>query len=152
MGFMIINPTNAKDFEFSCEGLGNWNGKPVWQLHFAQRKNRPSHVREWVFKGPTYPIPLKGRAWIGANNFNIVHLETALREPVAGLRLDRERLTVQYVPARFRSAATEFWLPLQGEMYFNLMKHRYHDRHTLTNCLLFDVDTKKQEQGLACAA
>jgi tetratricopeptide (TPR) repeat protein len=57
LGFMIINPTSAKDFEFSCEGLGNWNGKPAWQLHFAQRKNLPAHVREWVFKGTTCARP-----------------------------------------------------------------------------------------------
>jgi TolA-binding protein len=144
LGFVIINPAYAKDFEFSCEGLGNWNGKPAWQLHFAQRKNVPSHVREWVFKGTTYSIPLKGRMWIGANNFNIMHLETTLREPVPGLRLKQEQLMVDYGPVRFQSAATELWLPSQGEMYFDLLGHRYHHKHTLTNYLLFDVDTKNK--------
>ncbi len=144
LGFIIINPAYEKDFEFSCEGLGNWNGKPAWQLHFVQRKDVRSHVREWVFKGTTYPIPLKGRMWIGANNFNIMRLETALREPVPGLRLNREQLAVDYGPVRFQSAATELWLPTQGEMYFDLMGHRYHHKHTLTNYLLFDVDTKNK--------
>ena len=82
--------------------------------------------------------------WIGANNFNIMRLETALREPVPGLRLNREQLAVDYGPVRFQSAATELWLPTQGEMYFDLMGHRYHHKHTLTNYLLFDVDTKNK--------
>jgi len=145
LGFMIINPAYKDDFQFSCEGLGNWNGKAAWQVHFAQRKDVPSHVRSWVYKGVTYNIPLKGRIWIGANTFNIVHLETALREPVEGdLRLNREQLTVDYGPVRFQSAATQLWLPLQGEMYFDLLKRRYHHKHALTNYLLFGVDTKNK--------
>jgi len=144
LGFMIINPAYDQDFEFSCEGLGNWNGKPAWQVHFVQKKDVPSHVRDWVYKNVDYPIPLKGRIWIGGNTFNIMHLETALREPVEGLRLEREQLNVDYGPIRFQSAATQLWLPLQGEMYFDLMKHRYHHKHTLSNYLLFGVETKNK--------
>jgi Flp pilus assembly protein TadD len=144
LGFMIVNPVFSKDFQFTCEGLGSRNGKPAWQLYFVQRVDVPSRVRSWKYKNVNYPIPLKGRMWIGANNFNIMHLETALREPVAGLRLNREQLAVDYGPVRFQSAATELWLPSQGEMYFDLMGHRYHHKHTLTNYLLFDVDTKNK--------
>jgi hypothetical protein len=82
--------------------------------------------------------------WIGANNFNIMHLETTLREPVRGLRLNREQSMVDYGPVHFQSAATELWLPWQSEMYFDLMGRRYHHKHTLTNYLLFDVDTKNK--------
>ncbi len=144
LGFMVIHPVFSKDFQFTCEGLGSRNGKPAWQLYFVQRVDVPSRVRSWKYKNVNYPIPLKGRMWIGANNFNIMHLETALREPVAGLRLNREQLAVDYGPVRFQSAATELWLPSQGEMYFDLMGHRYHHKHTLTNYLLFDVDTKNK--------
>jgi Flp pilus assembly protein TadD len=144
LGFMVVNPVFSKDFQFTCEGLGNRNGKPAWQLYFVQRADVPSRVRSWNYKKVNYPIPLKGRMWIGANNFNIMHLETTLREPVPGLRLNREQLMVDYGPVHFQSAATELWLPWQGEMYFDLMGRRYHHKHTLTNYLLFDVDTKNK--------
>ncbi|HUK40549.1 MAG TPA: tetratricopeptide repeat protein, partial [Candidatus Acidoferrales bacterium] len=142
LGFMIINPAYAKDFDFSCEGLSNWNGKPTWQVHFVQRKDAASDVRSWEYKGKSYTIPLKGRLWIGANTYSIVHLETALRDPVPGIQLDREQLTVDYGPVKFQSANTQLWLPLQGEMYFQLMGRRYHHKHTLSSYLLFGVDTK----------
>jgi Flp pilus assembly protein TadD len=144
LGFMVVNPVFSKDFQFTCEGLGNRNGKPAWQLYFVQRADVPSRVRSWNYKSRNYPIPLKGRMWIGANSFNIMHLETTLREPVPGLRLNREQLMVDYGPVHFQSAATELWLPWQGEMYFDLMGRRYHHKHTLTNYLLFDVDTKNK--------
>ena len=111
---------------------------------FVQRADVPSRVRSWNYKQIDYPIPLKGRKWIGSNSFNIMHLETTLREPVPGLRLNREQLMVDYGPVHFQSAATELWLPWQGEMYFDLMGRRYHHKHTLTNYLLFDVDTKNK--------
>jgi TolA-binding protein len=144
LGFMVIHPVFSKDFQFTCEGLGNRNGKPAWQLYFVQRADVPSRIRSWNYKKINYPIPLKGRIWIGANSFNIMHLETTLREPVPGLRLNREQLMVDYGPVHFQSTATELWLPSQGEMYFDLMGHRYHHKHTLTNYLLFDVDTKNK--------
>jgi hypothetical protein len=144
LGFVVINPVFSKDFEFACEGLGTWNGKPTWQLHFVQRPDVPSRIHSWNHKKTDYPIPLKGRMWVGANNYNIIHLETALREPVSGLGLNREQLIVDYGPVHFQSATTELWLPWQGEMYFDLGGRRYHHKHSLTNYLLFDVDTKNK--------
>jgi len=111
---------------------------------FVQRADVPSRVRSWNYKQIDYPIPLKGRKWIGSNSFNIMHLETTLREPVPGLRLNREQLMVDYGPLHFQSAAAELWLTWQGEMYFDLMGRRYQHNHTLTNYLLFDVDTKNK--------
>ena len=61
LGFMVIQPEIFKDFEFSCEGLGTWNGKPAWQLHFVQRIDVPSRVRWYTYDNKTYPVALKGR-------------------------------------------------------------------------------------------
>lgn len=144
LGFMIIHPVFSQDFQFTCEGLGTWNGRPAWQIHFAQRGKVPPRIRNWSYKGTIYPIPLKGRIWIAANSYNVLHLETSLREPVADLHLDREQLIVDYGPVRFRSGATELWLPWYAEMYFDLQGRRYHHRHTLTNYVLFNVDTSSK--------
>jgi Flp pilus assembly protein TadD len=144
LGFMIIHPIFSKDFEFNCEGLGTIDGNPAWQLHFVQRKGIPSRISSYSYKGATYQIPLKGRMWVGANNYNIMSLETTLREPIAGLRLNREQITVDYGPVHFQSSPTSLWLPGHGEVYFELMGRRYHQKHTLTNYLMFDVDTRNK--------
>jgi TolA-binding protein len=141
LGFVVINPAFSKDFEFTCEGLGTWNGKPTWQLHFVQRPDVPSRIHSWNDKKRDYPIPLKGRMWVGANSYNIIHLETALREPVSGLGLNREQLIVDYGPVHFQSATTELWLPWQGEMYFDLGGRRYHHKHSFPRPRIF-LDTE----------
>jgi TolA-binding protein len=144
LGFMVVHPVFSKDFQFTCEGLGSWNGQPAWQIHFVQRSGVPSRIRTWTYHKEIFPIPLKGRIWISANKYNILHLDTALREQVSGLRLNREQLSVDYGPVRFDFASTTLWLPWHAEMYFDLMGRRYHHKHTLTKYLVFGVDTKNK--------
>jgi tetratricopeptide (TPR) repeat protein len=144
LGFMVIHPVFSQDFQFTCEGLGTWQGQPAWQIHFAQRGDAPSRIRSWSYKKSIYPIPLKGRIWIGANSYNLLHLETGLRDPVQDLRLYREQLIVDYGPVKFKSSKTSLWLPSQADMYFDMQGRRYHHRHTLTDYVLFDVDTKNK--------
>jgi TolA-binding protein len=142
LGFLVVHPVFSSDFQFTCEGLGAWNGKPAWQLRFVQRQDVPSRIRSWSLGNTTYPIPLKGRVWISANSYNLLHLQTTLREAVPGLRLNREQLFVDYGPVHFHSASVELWLPSRAEMYFDWKGRRYHHKHTLSNYQLFDVDTK----------
>src|SRR5277367_3649630 len=93
LGFMVLHPVFYRDFTFTCEGLGTWKGRPAWQIHFVQRNDVPPRIRSWSYKKVIYPVPLKGRIWIAANSYNLLHLDTALREPVGGLRLEREQLS-----------------------------------------------------------
>jgi len=147
LGFMVIHPVFSQDFQFTCEGLGTWEGQPVWQLHFSQRGDVPARIRNWSFKQSVYPIPLKGRIWIAANSYNILHLETSLREAMPDLRLYREQLIVDYGPVKFHAADVSLWLPSHADMYFDIQGRRYHHRHTLTDYVLFEVDTKNKIAG-----
>ncbi len=142
LGFMVIHPVFSKDFQFTCEGLGTWNGQPAWQVHFVQRTDVPSRIRSWNYKKVVYPVPLKGRIWIGANSFNLLHLETALRNTVPDLHLEREQLIVDYGPVHFLDGKINLWLPWHAEMYFDMQGRRYHHRHTLSNYVLFNIDTQ----------
>jgi len=144
LGFLVIHPVFSQDFQFTCEGLGSWSGQPAWQIHFVQRSNAPSRIRIWSYKNIPYPIPLKGRLWIAANSYNIIHLDTALRDPIRDLQLEREQLIVDYGPVRFATVNSMLWLPVRADMYFEMQRRRYHHRHTLSDYVLFDVDTKNK--------
>jgi hypothetical protein len=86
-------------------------------------------------------IPLKGRVWVAASTYEVVHVETDLREPVPDLELKRDHLVIDYGPVSFQNGKTELWLPWHAEMYLELHRKRYHHRHTLSNYSLFAVDT-----------
>jgi hypothetical protein len=70
-----------------------------------------------------------------------LHLETDLRDPVKELQLNREHLSIEYGPVSFKQVKEELWLPQTAEMYFAFLGRRYHHSHTLSDYLLFDVDS-----------
>ena len=141
LGVNVFDPNYEKGLDYKCEGLGSWRGKATWRLRFEQRKEVPSQIRLWRNNHGTYHIPLKGRVWIDATSFDVLHVETDLREPVNDLVLTRDHLIVDYGPVKFDKNGTTLWLPWNAEMFLELHGKRYHHTHALRNYMLFSVDT-----------
>jgi tetratricopeptide (TPR) repeat protein len=142
LGVDVFHPGFAKALDFTCEGLGQWRGKAAWLMYFRQKPGQRSFLRLWQTQRKTVEIPLKGRVWVGATTYEVLHIETDLREPVADLELTKDHLAIDYGPVNFQNGQTELWLPWYADMYLELHHHRYHHRHTLSNYALFGVDTK----------
>ena len=141
LGVDVFHPGFAKALNFKCEGLGQWRGKAAWILHFEQRRDVKSFLRLWETKTKTVEIPLKGRVWVAASSYNVLHVESDLREPMKDLGLMRDHLAIDYGPVNFQNGKTELWLPWYADMYLELHGKRYHHSHTLSNFSLFAVDT-----------
>ncbi len=137
----VFDPNYQSDLVYKCEGLGTWRGQAAWQLRFEQRKGVPSRIRIWKNSRGTFSIPLKGRVWIAASSYDVLHMETDLREPVTELELTRDHLTIDYGPVKFERGGTTLWLPWDAEMFLELHGKRYHHSHTLRNYMLFSVDS-----------
>ena len=143
---LIFHPDMLDDFEMSCEGLGTWNQKATWLVHFQQRENKPHQIQDYVVNGRNYAVSLKGRAWISADTFQIVRLESDLTDPIKEIQLRSEHQTVEYAPVRFPKSKSELWLPKNAELYFDLRKHRYFRRHSFDHFMLFSVDTEEKRK------
>ena len=141
LGVDVFHPGFAKALNFKCEGLGQWRGKAAWVLHFEQKPDVKSYLRLWETKTKTIEIPLKGRVWVAASSYNVLHVESDLREPMKDLELMRDHLAIDYGPVSFQNGKTELWLPWYADMYLELHGKRYHHNHTLSNFSLFAVDT-----------
>lgn len=141
LGVSVFEPGFARALEFKCEGLGQWRGKATWLVHFSQRPDKKSYLRLWETKTKTVEVPLKGRVWVDASSYNVLHIESDLREPVKDLELALNHLSIDYGPVNFQNGKTELWLPWSAEMYLQLHGKRYHHTHTLSNFSLFSVDT-----------
>jgi tetratricopeptide (TPR) repeat protein len=141
LALSVFDPSYESDLIYKCEGLGTWRGKAVWRLRFEQKQGVPSRIRMWTNSRGTYSIPLKGRVWIAANSYDVVHIETDLREPVRDIELTRDHLLIDYGPVNFEHSGTTLWLPWNAEMFMELRGKRYHHTHTLRNYMLFSVDT-----------
>jgi len=141
LGVHLFDPKYESDFAYTCEGLGQWRAQPAWQIRFEQRKDVESHLRTWRNSRGLFGVPLKGRVWVAANTYDVLHIETDLREPQPGLALNRDHLVIDYGPVQFENGKISLWLPWYAELFMELHGKRYHHRHTLTNYALFSVDT-----------
>jgi tetratricopeptide (TPR) repeat protein len=143
---LVFHPHMRDNFEMTCEGLGGWHGQATWLVHFRQHDDRPSRIHSYKIGNVVYPVRLKGRAWITADKFQIVRIESELVNPMPDIRLHSEHQIVEYGPIPLGKKSEELWLPKSAEIYFDFRKHRYHRRHSFDHYMLFSVDSDEKRK------
>ena len=142
---LIFHPYYQSDYNMRCEGLGDWNGTPAWVIHFVQRKDKPSRTRGYVTPQIVFPEKLRGRAWIAADSYQILHIDTNLLEPVL-LRqdqtVDSDSVSVDYGPVEFRGQNVQLWLPQSAETFTEVARTRVVTKDTFSDFALFSVEIK----------
>jgi len=141
---LVFHPSMRDNYQMNCEGLSQWHGQPTWLVHFRQRDDRPSRIQEYVIGKNSYPVKLKGRAWITADNFQIVRIESELVNPIAQARFFTEHQIAEYGPVAFEKKNLELWLPKTAEVYLDFAGHRYYRRHSFDHYMLFSVDSEQK--------
>jgi tetratricopeptide (TPR) repeat protein len=142
-GFMalalIFHPDQRDGFDMTCEGLGDWHGQPAWLVHFRERDDRPNRFAEYVVDNQKYPVKLKGRAWITADNLQIVRIESDLVKPLPQLSVEHQ--IAEYGPVEFKEQSVQLWLPQAVDIYLELNRHYYYRRHSFDHFMLFSVNS-----------
>jgi tetratricopeptide (TPR) repeat protein len=139
---LVFHPDYERAFEWNCEGLGRWRGTPAWLVHFRQRPDRPvSPLADFVAARQSYPLALKGRAWLEQQSGRVLHLDADLVKPVKQVRLDREHFSIDYREVAFASHPVKLWLPEDVNTYIEYQGHVYHQYHHFENFQLFWVGT-----------
>jgi hypothetical protein len=149
---LAFHPFFDKDFDWQCAGLGEWKGQRAWILHFSQNPARsPSPLHVFTIGGNEYPAPLKGLAWVGEANGQVLHLETDLVKPLKRLGLTREHYAIDYRLVRFQTHAVSLWLPEDVNLYIAYRHHYFHSYSHFQDFRLFWVgtgqDAAKSRQG-----
>ncbi len=143
---LIFHPTNIANFEITCEGLAQRSEGKAWQLHFRQRLDRPNTIRAFRIGqfGKSHPINLKGRAWVSADTFQVLRLETQLIAPVPEINLKADHTEVEYGPVHFNKKNVDMWLPQTAVAYSFWLGKRSRQSHTFSNYALFSVEDKQK--------
>jgi len=143
---LVFHPEMQADFDFNCEGQSQWKGQPVWLVHFRQRHDRPNRMQSYDIGDKTYPVELKGRAWISADSFEIVRIEADMVKPIHEIQLLSEHQIVEYGPVPFAKKSTMLWLPTNAEIYLDFRKHHFYRRHSFDDYMLFDVGASQEDK------
>ena len=121
-----------------------WTADLVSALPPASRPSQ-SHARLQC-RWQSYRVDLKGRAWISADTFQIVHVEADMVNPIHEIQLLSEHQIVEYGPVPFAKKKTMLWLPKNVEIYFDFRKHRYYRQYNFDDYALFDVDVSENHK------
>lgn len=143
---LVFHPHMRDSFEMTCEGLGDWQGQATWLIHFRQRDDRPNFMHGYKVGNQIHPVPLKGRAWITADKFQIVRMEAELMHPMPEIQLLGEHQVVEYGPVPFAKRNTILWLPKSAEIYFDFRRRHYYRRHSFDHYMLYSVDTEEKRK------
>jgi len=143
---LVFHPAMRGDFEMSCEGLGDWHGQATWLVRFRQRDDRINHIQGYLVGTATYPVNLKGRAWITADKYQIMRIESEMISPLPEIQLLAEHQITEYGPVPFRKKNTELWLPKSAEVYMHFRGHRYYRKHSFEKYMLFSVDETQKDK------
>jgi hypothetical protein len=140
---LIFYPAIQSDYEMRCEGTTQWNNRPAWVVHFRQMKGKIPRTVTLATPNQSYPVGIKGRAWIAADSGQVMHLEADLVE--ADLRIDLLEMTfsVDYAPFEFHSQGVEIWLPRFAIAYTDYARRRMITEHTFSDFQLFSVQTQQ---------
>jgi tetratricopeptide (TPR) repeat protein len=142
---LAFHPIFRDDFDWKCEGIGEWKDKPAWVIHFEQRADRPTSLLE-AYETPhhEYALPLKGRAWVSQKEAQVVHLDTDLVHPMTQIGLMREHFSIDYEPVSFQAHNVQLWLPENVDVYYQFKGHFLHHYHHYTNFKLFWVGSTQK--------
>ncbi len=142
----LFHPEMQGYFDFDCEGRGEWHGEASWLVHFRQRHDLPNRLHSYQFRDRNFRVDLKGRAWISADQFQILRIEADIIGPLREIQLLSEHQTVEYGPVPFANKNTSLWLPKKAEIYFEFRKHHYYRRHSFDRYMLFSVDSVQKDK------
>jgi hypothetical protein len=143
---LIFHPALADGFDFRCEGLGQFDGREAWLVHFVQRPDRPIQIRSYSVGGKSFGLALEGRVWVDPGNNQVLRLESELAKPVPEIGLTHEHFAIEYKPVEFHSTGQQLWLPQMAELYVERKGKRFYRRHAFSDFRLFNVDAAQSIQ------
>jgi len=144
---LMLHPILITDFNLACEGLGQLDDHPAWQIHFEQRADRPNRILSYALGKQVFPVPLVGRVWVDATTYQVRRFESELLNPVEKIGLTQQYIAIDYGPVQFQAHKLELWLPLDANVYWERRGRRYYRRHSFSNFKLFGVDASQHIQS-----
>ena len=144
---LVFHPLYVGDYDLTCEGLSHQHGQDAWQIHFRQKADRLARLRGYRLGNRHFEVGLKGRAWISAQTFHVLRMETDLINEIPDIRLVADHQTINYGPVPFQRRNVTLWLPYDTDLYLDFKGHRMHRRHSFSNYLLFSVDDRQEIQA-----
>jgi hypothetical protein len=141
---LIFHPSIVGNFEIRCEGQSEVQGAPAWQLRFEESPDPRKSFSAMLVRNNEYRVRFKGRAWIAADNYEVLRMQTDLVTPLPEIQLEVEHFDISYAPVEFANHKYRVWLPERASMHLSYRGRRYQRVHTFSHFQLFLVETDQK--------
>lgn len=141
---LIFHPHVIGNFEIRCEGHTEYQGTPAWQLRFEESSDPGKSFHQIRIDRSIYQLRFRGRAWISADTYQVLRMQTDLVAPIPQINLQVEHLDIAYAPVDFEKSKLRLWLPESASMHISYRGHRYRRVHNFSGFQLFLVDTNEK--------
>lgn len=141
---LIFHPNVIGNFDVRCEGLADHQGTPAWRLRFEEGPDPRKSFSALRIKDSQHQIRFKGRAWIAADDYHVLRMQTDLVAPMPEIHLQLEHFDIAYVPVEFAKRRFRLWLPESASMHISYRGRRYQRVHNFSHFQLFMVDTEQR--------
>ena len=141
---LIFHPKVIGNFNVQCEGQSYEQGTPAWQLRFEEGSDPKKSFTALRVRDSEHPVRIKGRVWIAADSYQVLHLQTDLVAPMPELKLQLEHFEIAYAPVEFEKRKFQLWLPESASMHISYRGRRYQRVHSFRHFQLFLVDSEQK--------
>jgi hypothetical protein len=141
---LIFHPKVIDSFEISCEGRTDHQGRPAWQVRFVEGPDPSRSFSALRIKDRQHQVRFKGRAWIAADDYEVLRMQTDLVAPMPEINLQLEHFDISYAPVEFAKHKFRIWLPESASMQISYRGRRYERVHSFSHFQLFLVDTDQR--------
>jgi len=141
---LIFHPEKIRNFEFHCDERTDFHGTAAWRLRFEESPDPLKSFHQIRINRTAYQLRFKGVAWIAAEGFEVLRLQTDLVDPIPAIHLQMEHLDISYAPVEFHKNNARVWLPQSASMQISYRGRRYQRVHTFTRFQLFLVLTEEK--------
>ena len=138
---MIFHPTHLEEFDMTCGNLVDLHGQDTWEIHFRQRMDRPATIGTFGDGHEQYALLLSGTAWINSSNYQLVHLDADIIQPIAEAKLNLLHQSVAYSAVSFAGHQKTLWLPKTAVVTVEFGGQLLREHRSYSDFQLFAVDT-----------
>jgi len=135
--WLYFYPANRRQLEFRYLGQEKMDGHQTLVVAFAQKPGLVQLPTVIDYNLKTYRIFMQGVAWVDANDFRIVRLQSDVLSVPSGLPLRQLTADIRFAQTSIVDVASPLWLPTQVVVTTNLNGSTQRERHRYSNYRLF---------------
>lgn len=140
---LIFHPRYTADFDYELAGQEKFAGHDALLVSFQQNTSRKNNLFWFRHRNQSWPVYVRGKAWIDASSLQVLALETGLIEPNPEAGLKEETTRIEYGEVFFKHRNKLFWVPKRVVVKLAWRGRVFQNEHTFSNYMSFEVDTKQ---------